>query len=433
LLRFDGYGTFLAAEHRHSYNEQIILALVKTDGLLEFPAMNMEEDAPYAQLESAIARWNAKVGVAYGQLSHTFEECRAKLESITTLLASRRTLSTSLVVARVKMDAMHQEPEQRMAVVASLMEHIAGLEEHLTTYNVELQTLSAQSARVIEAGKGMAEELVFLHGRKESDLPPPLQEELSPKSDVYVVEESPSDSEALRISLGEAEEQLATTSRQAENQKAQIEALQAELTEARALIPAIQGEGEGPPANFSTESDVLVREETTISADASTEETAISEYEHIRLHAFDSEGRKRPMGAILVEANVITSEQLEHALREKDSSWNRHLGAVLVELGYTSEDTIARALAAQINLPFVELRDIVISKRVCASIPGPLAQQHTCVPIGEEQGCLIVAMANPLDLVALQDIELATSRHIQPMVAPAQDIRAAIKSNYLLH
>jgi hypothetical protein len=141
-------------------------------------------------------------------------------------------------------------------------------------------------------------------------------------------------------------------------------------------------------------------------------------------------GAKRPMGAILLEAGIISEQQLDRALREQRSSWNRHLGAVLVELGFAKEETIARALAVQSRFPFVELTKEKITRQAVRLIPERLAQLHTCMPLYVYGNALRVAVANPYDLIALEDLRLAASRRIDPVVATARDIREAIQLWY---
>jgi len=136
------------------------------------------------------------------------------------------------------------------------------------------------------------------------------------------------------------------------------------------------------------------------------------------------------MGAILLEAGIISEQQLDRALREQRSSWNRHLGAVLVELGFAKEETIARALAVQSRCPFVELAKEKITRQAVRLIPERLAQLHTCMPLYVYGNALRVAVANPYDLIALEDLRLAAGRRIDPVVATARDIREAMQLWY---
>ena len=154
------------------------------------------------------------------------------------------------------------------------------------------------------------------------------------------------------------------------------------------------------------------------------------QFERIQAQAQDAEGRRRRLGEILVAAGVISEDQLEGALREQQTSWNRHLGAILVELGFVSEETVAQTLAAQVRLPFVRIAQSPPRPDALALVSKALAHHHSCIPLRIERDVLVVAMANPLDLVAIDDVELATRRTIKPVVAAASEIKAALKEHY---
>ncbi len=138
------------------------------------------------------------------------------------------------------------------------------------------------------------------------------------------------------------------------------------------------------------------------------------------------------MGEILVAAGIITAQELEEALEQQQSSWNRHLGAILVELGYATEDTIAQVLARQVDCAFVDVRTCVVEPLAQRFVSQHLARHHTCIPIRLTGDVLTVAMANPLDLIALDDLRLASNRHIEPVVGAASAINAAIRRYYVV-
>jgi hypothetical protein len=133
--------------------------------------------------------------------------------------------------------------------------------------------------------------------------------------------------------------------------------------------------------------------------------------------AFTSAGVKKKLGEILVDAGVISQDQLSEVLGKQSQAGRRRLGAILVEHGYTNEEAVARAFAAQIQMPFTALTDDEVDPKAAALLPAKIAHMHHCVPIREEDGLLSVAMSNPLDLVAIEDIELATKCLVFPLVA----------------
>lgn len=135
-------------------------------------------------------------------------------------------------------------------------------------------------------------------------------------------------------------------------------------------------------------------------------------------------------GQILQRSGVVNAGQLDAALETKKKAPQKPLGAILVEMGLTDEETIGKVLASQLNLPYVELDRRAIDPAAAALIPAKLARHHVCIPLSVERGQLIVAMANPLDLTALEDLELATRRRVDPVIATPTAIGNAIAQHY---
>lgn len=144
------------------------------------------------------------------------------------------------------------------------------------------------------------------------------------------------------------------------------------------------------------------------------------------IRAFDQHGHKRRMGVILVEAGVITQDQLEEILAEQAQNPQRRFGTIVVERGFTSEEAVARILAAQLRLPFLALTAESCDPGVAARISGHLARLHKALPVREENGNLTVAMVNPLDLIAIEDIEIASRCRVEPVVATRSAIEAIL-------
>lgn len=134
---------------------------------------------------------------------------------------------------------------------------------------------------------------------------------------------------------------------------------------------------------------------------------------------------------ILVKAGVITNGQLDDALREQRSAWNRHLGALLVDLGYASEEVIAQTLAAQTGLPYEHLSPDRIERAAAKLVSAQIAQHHTCMPVRLEGERIVVAMANPLDLVAQEDLRLASGMEVDVVVSTATAIRNTLRRIHL--
>ncbi|MDE6875334.1 MAG: Flp pilus assembly complex ATPase component TadA [Lachnospiraceae bacterium] len=143
--------------------------------------------------------------------------------------------------------------------------------------------------------------------------------------------------------------------------------------------------------------------------------------------------RKKRLGDLLIDAGVITQDQLAQAL-DKQKQTRQKLGATLMEMNFTTEEEIAGALKEQLGMEYVDLRAIRIPQDVISLIPdSALLKKYTIMPFEfnqEHSGYLRVAMADPMDLVATDDLSIITNLQIEPVVATASDIMAAIDRYY---
>jgi type IV pilus assembly protein PilB len=136
------------------------------------------------------------------------------------------------------------------------------------------------------------------------------------------------------------------------------------------------------------------------------------------------------LGECLVEAGLITAGGLQRALAEQASTGER-LGLVLTKLGLATESQIAEALARQLGLPFVTLGDQTPDPDVVAILPRELARDQVCMAIARDGDVLRVAMADPLRLGLLQDLEARTGCRVTQALATRSDILAAIARFYI--
>lgn len=349
----------------------------------------------YSALESALRLWNARAGSAYQDAAASLAETQRRLAEISDTLLRRRHLKLEQVVARLKADAGEGSP----AVIA-VRRRVEELEDALTSYHVELQTLEAQSQRTLEAGRTLAEMLATLHGENDEPIRlPPLDAAAASERE-----------DALRAEV--------------ELLRHDLERLRHENENLRQRAGAVPTPAQKELARLREEVDELRRERESFEE---IQIQSIAPRNSVRDHAHDEQGNRRPLGMILVRAGIISAAQLEDALREQRSAWNRHLGALLVELGYASEEDIAQTLAAQLHLPFERINLDTVEVLAVRCVSAQLAQHHTCVPLRRKGEKLIVAMANPHDLIAQEDLRLATSLEIEPVVATATAIRAALR------
>ena len=131
--------------------------------------------------------------------------------------------------------------------------------------------------------------------------------------------------------------------------------------------------------------------------------------------------RIEQVGEILLSHGVITTDQLRQAIEVQRQSKAR-LGRVLVEMGAVSERQLARALAQQWGLPYTELAEDSANADVAKMIPAYLAQRHGVIAVDREQDRLIVAMSDPSNVVAIDDIRLLTGLDIDIIIASPDDV-----------
>ena len=136
--------------------------------------------------------------------------------------------------------------------------------------------------------------------------------------------------------------------------------------------------------------------------------------------------KSKQLGQILIELGYITPEQLESALEEHRKT-PKSLGRVLIDLKMIKESDLVRALAEQVGLEFVDLSEFPVDATSTVLLPESLARRYRALPIGERDGRLLVAMSDPANVYALDDIRTITGRDVQPVVATANDVEHAIQ------
>ena len=129
------------------------------------------------------------------------------------------------------------------------------------------------------------------------------------------------------------------------------------------------------------------------------------------------------LGDLLVGKGLISEQQLNQALGESRTSGER-LGEVLIKRQWLFEDELARTLAGQLNLPYVNLTATGVDRDVARMIPAPIGTRFAMIPIGMHAGSVRVAFADPTDDEALQAVGTYIAA-IDPVVADLSDIRFA--------
>jgi type IV pilus assembly protein PilB len=138
-------------------------------------------------------------------------------------------------------------------------------------------------------------------------------------------------------------------------------------------------------------------------------------------------GPKKPLGQLLLERGLVTQAQLDEALRIQ-SNTTEQLGRILVDLGHVTERDVLRAQAEQLGIPFLELDRTSVDEDVAKAIPQSVVQRYNAVPIRRTGNRLTVAMADPTNVFALDDIRLITGYEIDPVLAAPDDIGVLLRS-----
>ena len=138
---------------------------------------------------------------------------------------------------------------------------------------------------------------------------------------------------------------------------------------------------------------------------------------------------RKLLGEILRESGKITPEQLGHALQLQRET-EEVLGHILFDLGAVSERDLQEAWGVQLGREFVDLHQTLLSAELIERVGGERARRHGAIPVREEGGTVVVAMANPLDVRALAEMARRLGRPVRSAIASASELDDAIQKYY---
>lgn len=138
--------------------------------------------------------------------------------------------------------------------------------------------------------------------------------------------------------------------------------------------------------------------------------------------------RKR-LGDLLIEVGMISKDQLESAIDLQKKTGDK-LGNSLIKLGFVTEDDIIQVLEFQLGIPHVKLEKYNIDKAAYLSIPESISRRYGLIPIKKENGILTVAMSDPLNVFAIDDLKIFSGLEIQPVIANHDDVNKAVDKYY---
>ena len=135
------------------------------------------------------------------------------------------------------------------------------------------------------------------------------------------------------------------------------------------------------------------------------------------------------LGELLVREKVISLQQLQEAQNEAKRTGKR-LGVALNKLGYVDDSDLTQFLARQYSLPSINLNDFEIDPDVLKLVPKHVAQKHMVIPVNRAGATLIVAMSDPSNIYAIDELKFLTQYNIEPVVASESAIEDAVQRYY---
>jgi chromosome segregation ATPase len=381
----DLHAKLRAADHdREQALGEARAALSKAQGIES--KLREEADAARAELETTrknLRGMEDRIKAEADQLRTTQEELEAARARHTALEAERDTLRTALNEAeslREELDRLRTQLEDSDAARGALAAEQEALRSEAERLRAEMKQMVAP-----ETVAAVQQELAALRTRLAD-----AEAELA--------------SERARGTRAQLAAQLAEALKEAEDLKEELRRLRASNATAPAT-PTV-----GPGSTAAAEDEQVAR--------------VLAAAKRAR------NGLKRTVGELLVEAGIVTPAQIHEAIEIQRRSPQKHIGAILIEKQYASEAAVAQALAAQCGVDFIRITADTIEPEAAALINERLAAQHKCIPIRATESAVVLAMANPLDLVAIEDIERSTGKSVEFVVSTAQDIRGAINRTY---
>lgn len=142
-----------------------------------------------------------------------------------------------------------------------------------------------------------------------------------------------------------------------------------------------------------------------------------------------SSSARRRLGQLLIEASLLSEEQLKTALSEQ-RKWGGRLGHIVVEMGFVTETAVVTVLAAQLQLRTVDLDAATLPKRVIDHLRIDLAERYGVFPLGVEGNTLFLASSDPTNAEQHRELAFATAKRVQITVATASSIDRAIRRYY---
>lgn len=138
---------------------------------------------------------------------------------------------------------------------------------------------------------------------------------------------------------------------------------------------------------------------------------------------------RKTFGRLLIEAGMVTESQLNESVELQKQS-GKKLGEVLIEKGYITQDDVIQVLEFQLGIPHINLERFDIEEDAVKKIPENLAKRHDLIPIRIVDNKIVVAMSDPLNIYAIDDVKIYSGMEVVPNIASSEDIKKAISKFY---
>jgi DNA repair exonuclease SbcCD ATPase subunit len=392
-------------------------------------------------------------------LEQQLEERTASLEEAQTTIESLRTAIAAKeeddVAGANQLQLLEQQLEERTAAleeaqttIESLRTEIYAKEEDDVAGAEQLQTLEQQLAERTAELEQVQSAGVDSGGAVQAELEGLRTEVKTLQLELEERRAAVAEADALRAELTESRQQISALESRLEEEMARGKesSLASQLAEAlrgreeaeerlaafqRDLESVANAEG---PALDRVKSGMRVPDLSAAAEIVEDLELGIDEPGAARgvleVPGSDRDGRKRHIGQILLDAGAITRAQLDECLDIQRSSPNSHLGEILIEQGFVSDQVVAQAIARQSGIEYVRIGSDAIDPDILGLLGRKLAALHRCIPLRADGDSLTLAMENPLDLIAIEDVERATQKTVTPVASPRGEILVAIQDYY---
>lgn len=156
--------------------------------------------------------------------------------------------------------------------------------------------------------------------------------------------------------------------------------------------------------------------------------TTLAEIRRATQHYYYKKKPKR-LGEILLDAKTLSKEQLDECLANQKVS-KKKLGDVIVQMGFSTETEIARALSSQLNLPYIDLSTANIKRDAVDLLNKEFALKHTIIPTNVSSRLVQIAMANPMDIDSIREVKYMLNKDVDIVISTTTDIENAIDRYY---